>query len=563
MESERRLAPAGRRAPLICAALALFITGPAPAATPAPGQIERQFEPLPEPKSTLEAPPAEPPAEPPAPAASELRFTLQAVELRGMKSFSASELAPAFNRLIGREVTLSELKAAAGEITVRYRNAGHLLSQAFVPAQTVEAGKVRIEIVEGHIDGFVLTGTTQGESPIIAELANRIVAERPVLTASLERDLLLMNDLGGHFVRGTLVPSPDVPGAATLFLDLSRKPVSAGIAADNRGGRQLGPWRTNADVEAHGLLSAHDRTALRFTSSWNDKLNYLQLQHEQPLGVEGKRLGLALSAVRAEPPELFFIPLNIETSSDALALSYLQPIVRSRRENLSWRANLTAHNGKTKLFGFTESEDRVRSLRLGFSWDAADALAGVSLIDLEYSHGISGLGSSHNGDALLSRANGRVDYRKLTLYAARVQSLAGPWSALLALSAQRAMTDLLSSELYSFGGEQFGRGFDPSELVGDHGAAAKLELRYGRRQPLSWLDAWSLYAFYDAGMVRQRTPTPGSERTSRAQSTGIGSRFDFGHQISSYLELAKPIGRDVAAENDRHARAYFGLSVRY
>lgn len=563
MPSERRLAPVGRRAHLICATLALLTAGPAPAATPAPGQIERQFVPPPEPKSTPERPPAEVPAKPPAPAAAELRFTLQAVELRGMKSFSAGELSPAFDRLIGREVTLTELKAAANEITVRYRNAGHLLSQAFVPAQTVEAGKVRVDIVEGHIDGFVLTGTTQAESPIIAELANRIVAERPVLTAKLERDLLLMNDLGGLFVRGTLVPSPDAPGAATLFLDVTRQPLTAGIAADNRGGRQLGPWRTNADLEGHGLLTPHDRTALRWTSSWNDKLNYLQLQHEQPVGVEGKRLGASLSVVRAQPPELFFIPLNLETSSDALALNYVQPIIRSRSENLSWRANLTMHNGKTTLFGFTESEDRLRSLRLGFSWDAADALAGVNLVDLEYSHGIDGLGSSHNGDALLSRANGRVDYRKLTLYAARVQSIGGPWSALLAVSAQHAMTDLLSSELFSFGGEQFGRGFDPSELVGDHGSAAKLELRYGRRQPLSWLDAWSFYAFYDAGMVRQRTPTAGSEQTSRAQSAGIGSRFDFGHQISSYLELAKPIGRDVAAEHDRDARAYFGLSVRY
>lgn len=548
---------------LVFACCALAIAFSASAAPPDPGQIQKQFVPPPEPKSRPDTPPPATPETPPAFAQPEFRFTLRQVDLSGMTVYTAQELAASFAPLVGREVSLAELNTAASAITVRYRNAGYLLSQAVVPAQTIVNGVVQVRVVEGYLEGFVLRGSSEDESPKVAAMAERIVAERPIRIATLERYLLLMNDLGGHVVRGTLVPSPTVAGAATLFLDVTPQPWSGGIAADNRGGRLLGPWRSTADIEGHSLLRAHDKTALRYISSWDKKLDYLQLSHEQAVGSEGQRLGLSLSAVRSQPEEIFFIDLNQETASDSAALNYFVPLVRSRSQNLSGRAALTYYNGETTLFGFTESEDRIRSVRLGLTWDGADALAGINLFDLEYSAGFDGWGSSHNGDPLLSRANGRVDYRKLSVYAARVQNLSPRWSALLAVSAQHAMTELLSSELFSFGGEQFGRGFDPSEMVGDHGAAAKFELRYGVRQPFAGLDAWSLYAFFDAGEVRQRTATPGSNDTERARSTGLGSRFDFGHQISAYVEWAKPLGRDVAAENNRDARVYGGLSVRF
>lgn len=532
------------------------------AAPPKPGQIERQFAPVPQPR----AQPAEPRASQPEAAAAPtegLRFTLRQVELTGMTRFPAEELARAFDELLGREVSLAELKAAANRITVRYRNAGYLLSQAIVPAQTVEAGRVRVDIVEGYVEGYVLRGTTEEESPKLAEMAKRIVAERPIRSETLERYLLLMNDLGGLGVRGTLVPSPTVPGAASLFLEVQRQPWSVGLAADNRGGRVLGPGRTHLDIQAHDLVSAHDRTALRWISSWDRKLDFLQLAHDLPLGAEGTRVGINASAVRSRPKDLFVVALEQESQSDSFSVNLLQPLRRGRTDNLSGRLSLSGHNGKTTLFGFTETEDRIRSVRLGLAWDAADALAGVNLIDLEYSQGVDGFGSSENGDPLLSRANGRVDYRKLTLYAARVQVLTPRWSVLVAVNAQHAMTDLLSPELFAFGGEQFGRGFDPSELVGDHGAAGKVELRYGLRQPFGFLDAWSLYGFLDVGMVRQRTPVAGSEEKSHARSAGVGTRFDFARQVSAYVEWAKPMDRDVAAERNRDGRAYFGLSARF
>lgn len=237
-------------------------------------------------------------------------------------------------------------------------------------------------------------------------------------------------------------------------------------------------------------------------------------------------------------------------------------MIRSRSENLSLRVSFYAHDGKTEIFSIDETRDRIRAFRLGATYDRADSWHGINLLDIELSQGISGLGSSDNNDIMLSRLNGRVDFTKATLYAARLQSLTPRVSLLAAVNAQYAWTDLLSSELYSFGGEQFGRGYDPSELVGDHGVSGKLELRFTDALPLGFAFSYTAYGFYDVGIVYQRTPDL-YDRSESAASAGLGLRMSLGQYVSCFAEVAKPLTRDVSAEGNRNARVYAGASIRF
>jgi hemolysin activation/secretion protein len=240
---------------------------------------------------------------------------------------------------------------------------------------------------------------------------------------------------------------------------------------------------------------------------------------------------------------------------------YSYPLIRSRSENLLLRSSFTVHDGETQIFGVEDTRDRIRAFRLGATFDLADAW-GVNLLDIEVSQGIDGLGSSKNNDTMLSRPAGRVNFTKSSLYAARLQYLAPRWSFLTAVSVQYAWTDLLSSELYSFGGEQIGRGYDPSELVGDHGLGMKLELRYTDTIPGYLMFSYTGYAFYDAGKVYQRSPG-GLPSSESASSAGLGLRMGLGRHISCYAELAKPLTRDISAEENRNARGFAGLSFRF
>ncbi len=537
---------------------------PAFAQVPAPlqaGQIERQFQRPPEPRAqpgSLQVPEASQklPAN-----ATDIRFRLTELVVEGVTVYPDASLRPYFDRQLGQDVSLADVYAIASALTARYRNDGYILSQVVLPAQTVDSGRVRLQAVEGYVAEVRIEGGGDTVPGLVTAYADRIKAARPLNAMALERYLLLMNDLPGAFARATLIPSKTEPGASELVVQFSQARLSGGLSVDNRGSKTMGQERWSADLELNSGLGLQDRTGVRIVSTLNRELEYFSLSHDQQIGSEGGKLGLQLSVVRSRPDESrSFIPLNLETRSNSGSISYSYPLLRSRSENLYLRGGISAHDGTTQVFGVVDTEDRIRALRFGLNYDLADRYRGINVFDAEIAHGLRGLGASNVGDLDLSRASGKPDFTKLSLYAARLQSLAQKWSLLVALSAQYAATDLLAPELFSFGGDQFGRAYDPSELVGDSGAAMKLELRYTNSLPDGL--GYTAYGFYDAGYVRQRTPAGGPACESAA-SAGLGLRYNYGRYLSGFVELAKPLTRIVAAEGNRKARAYAGLSLRF
>lgn len=554
---------------VLLACLGLSLPGAAQAQTAIPGnllpgQLEKQFQA--EPRARGQAGGVVPALrEQAVPEGAEgVRFTAKDIQLEGATVYSQDTLRATLAPYIGKEMSLRDLYGLANTLTARYRNDGYFLSQVVVPAQAIESGRVKLRAVEGYVSEVSYAADPPApKSPRIDAYARKIAATRPLTSQALERYLLLMNDLPGVHARAILAPAKQAPGAAELILQVSEKRWSAGASVDNRGGKILGDWRMILDGEAANWLGRHENTSLKYVGSPSKALRYLALQHEEQIGTEGGKLHVSLGGARTEPEDRTFVPLNLETSSETFGLAYSHPVLRSRSENLTLRGSLNGHRGKENVFGITDRTDKLRPVRLGLTYDRTDAFRGTNLVDVELSHGLSGLGASKNGDPLLTRAGGKVDFTKLNVFAARVQTLSEHWSLLAALSGQYAFDDLLASELYGFGGDLFGRGYDASELVGDHGAALKLELRNeGVIRRFSSPVAYRVYAYYDVGRVWQRSPQ-GGDSSDTGASAGLGVRFHFDRGVSLTFELAKPLTRDVAAEGDKSLRGFIGLSARF
>jgi hemolysin activation/secretion protein len=528
-----------------------------------PGQIEKQFDTLPAPKAGEDAVIPALPVLKPGPDAAAVRFVLRSVAIDGATVYPADSLAREFDPLTGKETSLAELYAVAERITARYRNDGYILTQAVVPAQTVREGAVRIQIVEGFIDAIRFEGESGGGRALLERYAEKIRAARPLRADTLERYLLLMNDLPGLTARATLAASAATPGASDMTISLGHARFEGALTAHNRGSRSLGPWRGEFELDLNSVLGLHERTSIRAVSSFDRELNFAALAHEHPVGAEGGRLGLSISGVSSIPGRAANLNFDgLETSSVSGALAYRHPLLRTRAHNLYLRGALTWFDGESEFAATTLTEDRIRALRLGLTWDMADRWRGVNIVDLELGQGIDALGARRSGSANLSRADGRSDFTKASLYAARLQSLAPNWSLLVAASGQRAFSTLLSPELFAYGAEPFGRGHDASELVGDSGAAGKLELRWAGQADLGVPAGYTVYGFYDAGKVWRRDPV-NQPRAESATSAGLGLRFSVARGFTGFVELAKPLTRDVAAEGDRDARLFGALAYRF
>ncbi|CAN5381551.1 POTRA domain-containing protein [soil metagenome] len=532
----------------------------APPGAAQPGQIERQFlpPPTPVPPGATVPVPAAPDFRAPANAES-IRFVLRRVEIDGATAYGSDTLANAWQDRVGQTVSLADVYGWAQRLTVMYRNDGFILSRVIVPEQDIADGVVKLRAVEGYIDGVQLQGDVGAlEGAIVARAAPLRMA-RPLSAAVLERQLLLINDLPGVRAQAVLKPSAGAVAAADVVIEVNQSTLYGSVEVNNRGSRSLGPWRIEAQGSVNNLAGVPSRLSLSGSSTPDDELRYGALSADLPLGDSGLVASATVSYAQAhpDPKRSFNVEYKTESTSGNLQLAY--PLLRSLNRNLELRAALNSIDGSTDANGARLSTDRIRSVRLGVRFDLVDSLSGVDLVDVELSRGLDALGARESGATDLSNPYGRSDYSKAVLYMARVQGLSQRWSALLALQAQRAFDDLLTPERFSYGGSGFGRGYDPSELLGDDGAAVKLEMRYDAPALVEGFRPL-LYGFYEIGKVWRRHAA-GLDSMDSAATAGLGARFDFSQRWSGYLEVAKPLTRDVAGEGDRDARVYVGLRV--
>lgn len=556
----RRCGPA-----LAAAALAAVASSPAPAQqvpqSAEPGQVQKRLT-APAAPRREPAPFARPvPEAEPRVGDTAARAVLTAVAIEGATVYEAEDLAALYEPYLAREIGLADIGAIVAAVTARYRADGYVLSRAVAPAQALELGILRIRVIEGYVERVTFAGSSPGRPGLLAAWADKITAVRPITAEALERYVLLIDDLPGVSADAALRRIDAKTGAYELILTLDHDPIDAFLYADNRGTRPIGPWQAAAGVSLNSALAMLERTRLTlFTVPDSpEELRFVELRHSQRVGTEGTTVVLAGSLSRIDAGA-GLAGLAVESSGLSLSAGVEHPLVRARERSLYLTARFDYLDLDQDMQASRLFDDRLRVLRLGLRAAFADRFKGVNFVDLAASRGLDALGASPAGAADLSRLDGRSDFTKIAVEATRRQSLGEGWTLQVAVAGQKSADALLSAEEFALGGGRFGRAYDPSEITGDDGVAASIELQVGRRSETGVLRSWQLYGFYDAGRVWDGGQAGASDGESLT-SAGIGVRADLFGRLSGSLEVAKPITRDVAAEGDRDARLFVSLTA--
>jgi hemolysin activation/secretion protein len=552
-----------------------------------PGRLPQQFRPAsrPPPIPNLKLPELPPTSVPPE--AAQIRFHLQDIIVDGATVYSQAELLPLYAGLLGKTVTLADIFSVADAITAKYRSDGFILSRAVVVAQRIVGGRVHIRVVEG----FVSHVSFQGEDdPAMIRYADQILASRPVKAAVLERYLLLMNDLPGVSVHGILSPAKGLLGGAELTVVIDRTAVEAVVTLDNRGTKYIGPLELLSQIAVNNAFGQSDLLGFQIVTAPANaqELRFYELDYMIPIGDNGLRLSMSVNGSEGEPGyTLQSSSLQTNTSGEILTVRLSQPLIRSRTQNLiaDVSFNLTdSYNDQVALPSQTRLPssfaDHVRAIRAGLSYNTTDRWGGIDFIRGELSQGLPIFDASPNGALTnVSRPGGRTVFTKGSIDASRLQDLSfiTPGLNLVVgfIAGWSFGQSLLASEQFGLGGAEYGRGYDPSELTGDYGAAGKLELRYDvppdalAVYTAFGLQSLQLFAFLDSGFVADQNPQlldqpPGLQGLT---STGIGMRSTWSQSVSASLEVDKPLTRAVAVyadtDNPDPFRVYFSLVARF
>lgn len=488
-------------------------------------------------------------------------LTLNRVVIEGGGLFGPGAFDDLTGAITGRPITLADLFTTADAITARYRAAGWVLTRAVVPAQRISDGTATIRIVEGFIARTLVEGEAGPHKDRIQAYLNQLTANgQPLNIRDLERQLLLANDVPGVRARAVLSPAPGQTGGSVLTVKLEHDPVQAYASIDNRGSEYTGPWRLLAGAAFNGA-SDGGRFLISGVTALGDtnELQGMTLGFDQLVGDQGTLLGIRAGTQRGEPGDTLS-PLDVATRANSLSLRAAHPVLRSRAETLVLDGEFTAYETRTNFFGQRFAADTVRTLAVGADFRSIDRVGGNNHVALRVVRGLDVFNATSDTAPNKSRAAGSAEFTRLTLDAERVQVIAGPFSARIALSAQIADKALLASEEFKLGGAAFGRGFDEGELSGDEGIAGLVELRYA--VPLSAGPTLQLYGFYDHGKVWNDDPVTLLNGVELA-SVGGGVRANLTDSLSADLQVAKPLRRDVATKGDRDARFFAALTARF
>jgi hemolysin activation/secretion protein len=490
-------------------------------------------------------------------------FLLQRMVIKGSTIYGKRRFSRLFRRYLHRRINLEQVYSIAQEITNMYRNDGYILSKAVVPPQKIEGGIVQIDVIEGFVDRVVIQGQVRGPRKLLNAYRRGLLRSRPLKAKDLERYLLLVDDLPGVSVKSVLTPSKHKQGATNMTLILDNKAYGASLGVDNRGTPFNGPMQINAGLSGNALLKNYERMGLQgVVTSDTDELKFYSGFYEQPISSEGTKIYFSASKSESVPGDALK-EFEIKGESKTFTLKISHPFIRSRAENLTGTLGYSHRNSATAILGELDSEDRLRIVNLGMSYDFVDEYRGVNLVSFNLSKGFDIFDSTKTGSKNLTRSLGHSDFTKASGEMLRLQQLAPSWMLLGSMSWQYSFEKLLASEEFGVGGSQYGRAYDSSEITGDQGLAFKLELQRAILMKKKYLRDVQAYTFFDFGKIWNRIPTSTGLTTEDLYSMGMGVRFNMTENISGYLEWNKPLDQIVSSEGNKDGRFFFSLSARF
>jgi len=480
---------------------------------------------------------------------------LQSVGFTGHSVMSEAALRTVLGDVLGKSYDLAGLRGLSDRVSEHYRANGYPFALAVLPPQDLQAGQLRIDIIEGRY-GQVQAQSDAARLAAIAQLFLRNLKPGAVIEiTALERASLILNELPGIETSLVMRPGAEI-GTGDLLVQVSRAQRFTGdLGLDNAGSRYTGQIRARANLNINSPFTLGDQIKINTLIS-DEQLWLGSLGYSLPLGASGLRGNVGYAVTRYVLVKEF---ANSQASGSAkvasASLSY--PLVRSQKANLTLSGTYQAKDLRDIKMNIRESRSS-QSMPIALQFDRRDSLGGGGM-----TYGIMTWAPGQlQLDASLTAAdvnNTRGSFNKFNLDVVRLQSLPAGFSLMGRISLQSASKNLDSSEKTSLGGSGGVRAYPVGEANGDESVLAQLELRYGAGM-------YSPYVFADGGSSKTNAKPVADETNNKRSLSGVGLGVRYQRNAwSADAALAwRGIGGIPKAEPfERDPRAWLSVSYRF
>jgi len=536
------------------------------AQTPAGNPLSQLPAPAPVPSPAEPAPQVDV-RTPAGPAAGRLAqsFVPTRFDIEGVNALAFADVARRFAPLVGKPTTPAQLVAVAAEVTTAYKDGGLPLSFVYIPDQSFAGGVVRVVAVEGYIASVRIEGDAGPAEPKLREMAERLLADRPMRLANFERVTQLLTRLPGLSVAAEASMPGTTDGATALVLKVKRQPYNVSVGADLRQPTSravlTGVWNdpllAGSQLSASTLLGNYSREKL------------LTLGYSQLVGSDGLTLKAQATRYDGYPDQRYGegAPLERRNDNRRVELSAAYPLLLNARTSVTLSGGFygvdNTDDYRVPATGVTLTDQtRVRALfaQLAYADAQPERARSASLM---LAHGLDALGASatlrSNVPALSGPGSSKLDFTRLSLDASQRDRFASQWGTAFGVGAQYSPHSLAASERVAFGGARFGRGYAAGDGAGDSGWGVSAELNRAFRTDGQWLKQVEPYLLLEAARVSTRLGRPSPEQL---RSVALGIRLTDAKHYNLDLAVAKPTG-DASIDNpQRKVRLSVQLSYQ-
>lgn len=479
---------------------------------------------------------------------SDQRFVVNAFDVHGATVFSRLRLKRVLARFLDLEVNLYDLNRAADDLTWYYHAHGYPLARAYVPAQTVKNGVVRIEMVEGRIGSVRISGNRRYSEEFLKARLPHLREGQIVYGLRLEQDLLGLNALPGLNSRVVLSPSA-MPGATDADLQIRESLVNGGVLIDNFGREQTGQWRLQGSLNLNSPLGWGDRFSFMGMKTNGNLINYWSLAYSLPLNARGWRLDVTNSRVGYDVQGLS-AALNVHGRVDTSSVQLQWPLSRSRASSSSVTVGYKLSHSSQSALGVEVASNHHSVLDTAYSGNWTHDDSSSTQLRLGLASNFRQFATTTGENNVMARFEIDIDH---------VAPWTKDWDVKVHANAVYSPDALPDSEKFGVGGPGSVRAFQSSEIRGDSGHLLSVEVR--RTLPVGNTMVQPRITF-DSGTAIYKAPDyRDSSETLRSVGLGVSVFPTKDAQIS--MDWARALGSSRVASDGSPSRFWVKASVNF
>ncbi len=497
--------------------------------------------------------------------AAPVLFHVDGFVVEGDRRLSPAETDALLKPYTGDQTSLENLQAAAEALEKAYREHGYTFYRVTLPPQTLEGGRVRLEVVGIRLGEIQTSGNRRDSREQILRSLPALKSGEVPDNRRIARALSLANR---NPARQTLISLKQGLEPGTIDADVKireQRPWSLFGAVNNIGSARTGSVRMTLGGQYNDLLGYDDSLTAVYTFSQQrpEQVRQYGVTYSVPLYPIASTLSISHSRSDVDTGTIGDFAVSGAGRFFGISLNHLF----LRHGNYSHEITVSLEDRlflNDAVFNNTVNlgvDVRSRPLTLAYQGRYQSQHLSASLYG---SYVVNTGGGNRNNQVTytLARAGAVSDWDLFRLGGEARLGLSSNWEARLMLDAQLSHDALIPGEQFGLGGMNSVRGFEERALAADSGARLSAEIW---TPPVSFIPGLRLLAFLDNGYKDLEVATPGETSGDLIASAGLGARWRWRQYLSLSLDYGHVLNhaQQLAGGDRGNVKWHFNLLFKY